>query len=72
MTPNKPKSPKRNQRRKKNSGTAGNQTTISIENVNVTVNCAPNEPPPGNQRDWFAIAVEAILRVVLIIALFWG
>ena len=55
---------------------AERQTTINNVTINsVTINVTLNEPPSGSlpagsQRNWVHAAIKAILRTMLIIALF--
>lgn len=70
----KPKSSKRNPRRRRHSRMAENQTTVTNNGIinYGTINHAPSEPPPGSQRNWLARAIRAVLRMALIIALFYA
>ena len=69
----KPKPPERNPRRRRLSSMAENQITI-INNVTIhgPIHLTLNEPPSGSQKNWLRAAITAILRTVLIIALFYA
>lgn len=65
----KPKLPKGNLHQKELSSMAEIQITI-INNGNIY--CASSEPLPASQRNWLARAIRAVLRMALIIALFYA
>lgn len=53
---------------------AENQTTVTNNGIinYGTINHAPSEPPPASRRNWLARAIRAVLRMALIIALFYA